>query len=112
MRIASGVILACLLSCWLLQSASGKEPAQYRETVLHIFASAGDGADPRSPVIEVKGTLYGTTYSGGDQGFGALYRFDLQTGQEDLLFSFPDRAQGALIRMKGTLYSTTAGFDD
>lgn len=36
------------------------------ETVLHIFAGTTDGEDPEAGLTVVNGTLYGTTYDGGD----------------------------------------------
>jgi uncharacterized repeat protein (TIGR03803 family) len=53
------------------------------ETVLHSFDSARttggqfDGADPESGVIDVNGTLYGTTYLGGADGTGTVYSITL-----------------------------------
>jgi hypothetical protein len=35
------------------------------ETVLHVFNGGSDGAQPDSALIDVNGTLYGTTPDGG-----------------------------------------------
>ncbi|HEX3458273.1 MAG TPA: choice-of-anchor tandem repeat GloVer-containing protein, partial [Candidatus Baltobacteraceae bacterium] len=35
------------------------------EKVLHSFAEGSDGQGPSAPLIDVNGTLYGTTYYGG-----------------------------------------------
>ena len=37
-----------------------------QEKVLHAFAGASDGANPNAALIDVNGTLYGTTVHGGD----------------------------------------------
>lgn len=44
--------------------------------LLHSFGGAGDGEYPSGGVIEDErsGTLYGTTYSGGAYGYGAIYQ--------------------------------------
>jgi uncharacterized repeat protein (TIGR03803 family) len=51
------------------------------ETVLYSFSgppSGGfDGAHPESGVIDVNGTLYGTTYLGGADGTGTVYSITL-----------------------------------
>jgi hypothetical protein len=36
-----------------------------KEKVLHSFGGSGDGATPVAALINVKGTLYGTTLKGG-----------------------------------------------
>jgi len=41
--------------------------------VLYSFGSSGDGALPRAGLINVKGTLYGTTEVGGASGYGTVF---------------------------------------
>lgn len=43
------------------------------ETVLHSFGGAGDGVNPWGGLIDVKGTLYGTTWGGGASGKGTVF---------------------------------------
>ncbi len=87
------------------------------ETVVYRFHGGFDGAFPYSSVIDVNGTLYGTTYSG---GAGSCLRagscgtvFSVTTsGVEKVLHSFQGGVDGAfpqssLIDVKGTLYGTT-----
>jgi uncharacterized repeat protein (TIGR03803 family) len=83
--------------------------------VLYSFkGGSGDGADPYAGLINVKGTLYGTTYSGGASGNGTVFAIT-KTGTETVLYSFKggsgDGAQvvGGLLNVKGTLYGTTTG---
>jgi uncharacterized repeat protein (TIGR03803 family) len=45
--------------------------------VLYRFANGPDGAHPSAGVIDVNGTLYGTTVSGGDNGSGTIYSITL-----------------------------------
>jgi uncharacterized repeat protein (TIGR03803 family) len=43
------------------------------ETVLHNFGSKGDGAYPGAALLDVNGTLYGTTVNGGANGDGTVF---------------------------------------
>ncbi|MBV8066676.1 MAG: hypothetical protein JO113_01780 [Candidatus Eremiobacteraeota bacterium] len=43
------------------------------ETVLHSFGSAGDGAIPTAGLLDVSGTLYGTTSLGGAHNNGTVF---------------------------------------
>jgi uncharacterized repeat protein (TIGR03803 family) len=106
-------VLAALgaLACALTQSAAAATPTKYRETVLHSFGGQGDGVNPESPVIAVKGVLYGTTFISDDDSLGKVYSLDPKTGQETVLLSLYDETLGALLDVHGTLYGTTAGDD-
>jgi uncharacterized repeat protein (TIGR03803 family) len=99
-----------------------------QETVLHSFCSQNnctDGAAPlRGPIIDQKGTLYGTAYFGGayyghcDDGgsaCGVVFRITPK-GKETVLYSFCpliDCTDGAdpqaklVFDQKGNLYGTT-----
>lgn len=85
------------------------------ETVLHIFGGSGDGAEPYADVglLNLNGTLYGTTYIGGAYGDGTVFSITT-TGTESVLYSFKGGRDGAfplggLIAVNGTLYGTTEG---
>jgi uncharacterized repeat protein (TIGR03803 family) len=91
-----------------------------KETVLHSFGgSSGDGYQPYAGLINVKGTLYGTTTSGGaycpsSGGYHCGTVFAITTsGKETVLYSFKggsgDGANpfGGLLDVNGTLYGTT-----
>jgi len=79
---------------------------------LHNFTdSPNDGAEPAAPLLDVKGTLYGTTAYGGSDREGTVYTIDA-TGKEKVLYNFQGGADGALpfsglIDVNGTLYGTT-----
>jgi uncharacterized repeat protein (TIGR03803 family) len=87
------------------------------ETVLHSFSGGADGANPNSGLIDVNGTLYGTTESGGGtacegNGCGTIYSITT-SGQETVLYSFRGGTDGVdpisgVIDVNGTLYGTTA----
>jgi uncharacterized repeat protein (TIGR03803 family) len=82
--------------------------------VLHRFLGYydRDGANPRASLIDVRGELYGTTYSGGaNQEYGTVFRIS-RSGREKVLHSFAPYPDGAypdasLVDVNGTLYGTT-----
>jgi uncharacterized repeat protein (TIGR03803 family) len=83
------------------------------ETVLHRFGHHHDGAVPQAALLDVDGTLYGTTYAGGTYYFGTVFEI-LASGKERVLYNFADHGDGyypvaSLINVKGTLYGTTSG---
>lgn len=76
-----------------------------KETVLHSFGNGADGSHPVASLIEINGTLYGTTRGGG--GDGTIFSITPQ-GVEKVLHSFGGTEPDApLIDVAGTLYGTT-----
>jgi len=89
--------------------------------VLHSFNGAeGDGFQPSGPLLDVQGTLYGTTSAGGKGDSSAcdcgVFYSITTAGKEKVLYTFRGRQQGgsdgdspsgALIDVNGTLYGTT-----
>jgi uncharacterized repeat protein (TIGR03803 family) len=84
--------------------------------VLHHFGGTTyDGTVPYAGLINVKDTLYGTTYYGGANSFGTVFSLT-PSGTETVLHSFAGHENGdglepeaGLISVKGTLYGTTYG---
>jgi uncharacterized repeat protein (TIGR03803 family) len=81
------------------------------EAVLYSFSGAPDGSGPDAGLLNVNGTLYGTTFFGGTAGEGTVFAITT-SGGETVLHSFagtPDGAQpyAGLINVNGTLYGTT-----
>jgi uncharacterized repeat protein (TIGR03803 family) len=83
------------------------------ETVLYSFTGGADGDYPLAGVtLDSAGNLYGTTFHGGTQGFGVVYKVDT-TGQETVLYSFTGGADGGypeagvILDATGNLYGTT-----
>lgn len=81
------------------------------EKVIFDFDNYGNGTQPFARLIDVKGTLYGTTWHGGTSNNGTVFSLS-KSGVETVLHSFggaPDGAlpYGDLIDVKGTLYGTT-----
>jgi uncharacterized repeat protein (TIGR03803 family) len=89
-----------------------------KEKVLHSFGNGKDGTNPSTALIEVKGTLYGTTFDGGSgacgrTGCGTVFSIT-RSGREKVLYNFsgpPDAAnpEATLLNVNGTLYGTTQG---
>jgi len=94
------------------------------DKVLHTFGAEGDGNNPQAGLIDVNGTLYGTTTNGGSYTraprctgsdyfpCGTLFSIT-PSGTEAVLHSFGDGRDGlnptaSLIDVNGTLYGTTA----
>jgi uncharacterized repeat protein (TIGR03803 family) len=81
------------------------------EKVLHSFGSDPDGAIPEAGLVDVHGTLYGTTAAGGF-GWGTVFSIST-SGSEQVLYKFhaiPDGhyPKAALIYANGLLYGTTS----
>jgi uncharacterized repeat protein (TIGR03803 family) len=89
-----------------------------RFKLLYTFKGAPDGAIPVSPLLNIDGTFYGTTQSGGTSGWGTFFKVT-KSGKETVLYSFKGPAAkdggqpcGQLVNINGTLYGTTfAGGD-
>jgi uncharacterized repeat protein (TIGR03803 family) len=82
------------------------------EHVLLSFSGGSDGGIPEAGLINVDGTLYGTTSQGGASGNGVVFSITT-AGGEHVLHSFAGGADGAdpsaaLLYVNGTLYGTTA----
>ena len=81
--------------------------------IIHPFGrSANDGANPAGDLIDVKGTLYGTTTKGGYYNGGTAFSLTT-TGEEKVLYSFGTPNDGfapvaSLLNVNGTLYGTTS----
>jgi uncharacterized repeat protein (TIGR03803 family) len=83
-----------------------------KETVLYSFTGGADGGNPYAGVIaDSAGNLYGTTYNGGAAGYGTAYKLT-PAGQETVLHSFTDGADGGnpyagvILGSSGDLYGT------
>ena len=89
--------------------------AKGKETVLYSFAGGTDGeyAFEQSLATDGKHTLYGTTEDGGTYGVGVVFKVNIKTKKEAVLYSFNTSGDGeypssGLVRdKKGNLYGTT-----
>ncbi|HEY1787276.1 MAG TPA: choice-of-anchor tandem repeat GloVer-containing protein [Verrucomicrobiae bacterium] len=82
-------------------------------TPLYSFTGAHDGAEPVAGLVQADdGNLYGTTFEGGTNGYGAIFRITTN-GVLTPLYSFADGhdgayPEGALVQANdGNLYGTT-----
>jgi uncharacterized repeat protein (TIGR03803 family) len=87
--------------------------ADHAYLMLYSFGGSGDGMNPSAALVDIKGTLYGTTVYGGSNDSGTVFAIT-NTGQETVLHSFGGAGDGeqpeaGLISVKGTLYGTTSG---
>jgi uncharacterized repeat protein (TIGR03803 family) len=102
------------------QGGTGKLGVVYRvspsghETVLHTFTGTPDGANPYAGLIaDSSGNLYGTTYLGGSDSKGTVYKLST-SGRLTILYSFGTQEGGdgtpysGVVRdPAGNLYGTT-----
>jgi uncharacterized repeat protein (TIGR03803 family) len=87
-------------------SATGSESITYS-----FGQSMTDGANPQGGLLDVGGTLYGTTQGGGTNGLGTVFTTST-TGVESIVHNFGSGNDGqlpaaGLIALNGNLYGTT-----
>jgi uncharacterized repeat protein (TIGR03803 family) len=106
---AGGPPSACTFGCGTVFRVS---PAG-TETVLYGFTGRDDGNGPFAGLVrDGAGNLYGTTFNGGPQQHGVVFKVSA-TGTETVLHSFIGEADGAFPRARliqdvaGNLYGTT-----
>jgi uncharacterized repeat protein (TIGR03803 family) len=119
--LSLGAAAALLTGCGGSQIPLGASPqglgpqqslAQRAFHIIHPFGrSAGDGTRPAADLIDVKGTLYGTTMSGGSNNAGTVFSITT-SGQEAVVHSFGGPGDGvyplaALLYVNGTFFGTT-----
>lgn len=85
-------------------------------TTLYTFSGTTDGGEPYSGVVQDKaGNLYGTTYGGGANGFGTVFKVDAKTHALTTLHSFSGQTDGEApigglaLDSVGNVYGTTSG---
>jgi uncharacterized repeat protein (TIGR03803 family) len=99
------------------------DPMTGTETVIYSFCKEQDCTDGQAPaasLIDVNGTLYGTTIAGGANNCGiyncgTVFSLNLTTGTETVLYSFCSLQnctdgllpQASLIDIGGKLFGTT-----
>jgi uncharacterized repeat protein (TIGR03803 family) len=97
-----------------------KLDATGKETVLHKFTGQPGGYGPESLLArDPEGNLYGTTYIGGEKGYGTVFKLDT-AGKKTILYSFTGGSDGCfpypgvILDSVGNLYGVTliggAGF--
>ncbi len=81
------------------------------ENVIYSFKGAPDAYNPTDALLDLNGTLYGTTQVGGTYGYGTVFAATT-SGAEHVLYSFRGGSDGwapfaSLIAVNGVLYGTT-----
>jgi uncharacterized repeat protein (TIGR03803 family) len=67
----------------------------WTEKVLYSFAGGTDGATPVGRVtLDAAGNVYGTTSSGGTNGYGTVYELQAGSWHETILHNFVDGSDG------------------
>lgn len=90
------------------------DPLSGTEQILYRFHDRSDGAAPYAGLIAVHGTLYGTTFGGGNTSChcGTIFSVNPVSGRERVLYRFKGGSDGAnpqagLVALHNTLYGTT-----
>ncbi len=92
------------------------------ERIVHRFTGGSDGANPLDTLLEINGSLYGTTSYGGKatplcvHGCGTVFRID-PNGKETILYRFEYALKSSdaafpvagLLFSKGLFYGTSLG---
>jgi uncharacterized repeat protein (TIGR03803 family) len=97
-----------------------KQGAKWTEKVLHGFKGGTDGANPNGGLVfDSKGAIYGTTYGGGFEDLGTVFRLAPPSRKgvnwtEAVLHRFYQKssdgaspAAGVIFGANGSLYGTT-----
>lgn len=100
----------CPLGCGTIFQLDGSNV-----TVLYSFTGGADGAQPIDGLLlDSGGNLYGTTYTGGADNFGTVFKLT-PDGVHTVLYSFTGGSDGAnpngdlVTDAQGNLYGTTIG---
>jgi uncharacterized repeat protein (TIGR03803 family) len=89
-------------------------PATGVENVVHKFGVGKDGTAPQAALIDVGGSLYGTTSKGGTSADGIVFSINpAKKNAETVLYNFTGGGDGgapngALVSLGSTLYGTTS----
>ena len=104
---------AALATTLLGGLAAGMAPARADQLATVASFNGSNGFAPNAALLDVNGTLYGTTEGGGSAGDGTVFSLNPTTGALSTLASFTGsngvNPQAGLISVGGTLYGTTAG---
>lgn len=109
----TGASPECRSGCGIVYSIKGSSSGSF--AVLYSFGgnTAKDGSIPTTGLINVNGTMYGTTYGGGANSAGTIFSITT-AGKETDLYDFGGGSSDGnapdsdLVNVKGTLYGTTS----
>lgn len=85
---------------------------RHRDGAAQFYGQPDDGSGQSSPLVDIDGTLYGTTAFGGAKNLGTVFSVTT-SGTESVLHSFKGGTRDgslprSLIDVNGTLFGTTA----
>ena len=115
--IVSGALAACSGSSTpsvvqaLGTHVGGPPAATYK--IIYTFKGGSDGSAPKAQLVDVNGTLFGTTFTGGTTFDGTVYSMNTG-GAEKVLYTFGSKAKdgeaplGGLIDVNGALFGATS----
>jgi uncharacterized repeat protein (TIGR03803 family) len=89
------------------------DPKTGKVKTLYTFAGqANNGADPVGDLATDGTYIYGVTFYGGTAGAGAIFKVNIKTGTQTIIYSFTGgsdgaRPHGGLLLQGGILYGTT-----
>jgi uncharacterized repeat protein (TIGR03803 family) len=98
-----------------LSTAFSLNPSTQQETLLYRFGSLdgdADGSSPSGMVADPAGNLYGAGGGGGTLGKGVIFKIDVATETESVLYNFAGGSDGAgpdgkLVLRANVLYGST-----
>jgi len=71
---------ALLASAAILAAPACLAPARAAETVLYSFTGGADGGVPHGFRFDTQGAIYGTTFAGGSNGYGTVFKLTPVSG--------------------------------
>jgi uncharacterized repeat protein (TIGR03803 family) len=102
---------ACITALILGNVTHQAAAARFTLTTLYAFNGTTEGGGPvNDNVVPIGRYLYGTTNGGGIGGNGVIYRLDISTGVETMLYQFTGGSDGCypngMTLYKNVLYGT------
>ncbi len=110
------------VSCWFFTSSFSSlhiATAQLSLTVLHSFTGGLDGQQPQAALLEATdGVLYGTTYMGGSNNAGTIFKVNPDGSGNTPIYHFPKNPyspfglsdpSGLIQGADGALYGASGG---
>ena len=113
---------AILLSLSLLSLIGARAEGQLSFTVLHSFQGGLDGQQPQAALVQAAdGILYGTTYMGGSNNAGTIFKVNPDGSGNTPIYHFPKNPynpgglsdpSGLIQATDGALYGASGGGGD
>ena len=113
-RVETRVLVTSALAVFAVLMLAVAPVLASSESVIYSFANPPDAFRPQCNLVaDAAGNMYGTTFSGGTNGLGAIFKVT-PTGTESVVYSFAGGADGrhpvaglVIDKKTGNLYGTT-----